>query len=106
MNRFKQELLATDLAAWRKKVLFAVVIGLSAFSFLITYAAMEPDIKAGLLELRYFLAIAVVQSLAQISIAWYLMRTRVPNYVIISLVTMVILFQVTYGVSVILISNT
>lgn len=105
MNRFKQELLATDLAAWRKKAIFAVVVGLSIFPFHITFSAAMPDIGPGLWELRYFLGIAGVQSLAQISIAWYLMRTQVPNYVNMSLVVMVLFFQVTYGISVILVQN-
>jgi len=105
LSRFKQELLATDLATWRKKAIFAVVVGLSMFPFYITFSAAKPDIEPGLWELRYFLGIAGVQSLAQISIAWYLMRTQVPNYVNMSLVVMVLFFQVTYGISVILVSN-
>jgi hypothetical protein len=105
LNRFKQELLATDLAVWRKKAMFAVVVGLSIFPFYITFSAAWPDIESGMWELRHFLGIAGVQSLAQLSVAWYLMKNQVPNYVNMSFVVMVLFFQVTYGISVILVSN-
>ena len=105
MNKIKEELLATDLADWRKKCLFIVVIFLSIFPFFITYKASTPDLEATLWQLRHFVGIAAMQAIAQMSLAWYILKNKVPNYVIGSFIVISMFFQVTYGMLVILLSN-
>ena len=105
MKKIKEELLATDLSPLRKKGIFIVVILLSVFPFYITYKTSTPDLKATLWQLRHFIGIAVIQAVAQISLAWYILKNKIPNYVIGSFLITVLLFQVTYGIAVILVSN-
>jgi hypothetical protein len=105
LNKIKEQLLATDLADWRKKAIFIGVIFLSVFPFFITYKTSMPDLEATLWQLRHFVGIAFIQAIAQISLAWFLLRSKVPNYVIGSFIIMVMFFQVTYGMLVILLSN-
>lgn len=64
-----------------------------------------PDLKATLWQLRHFIAIAFLEATAQILLCWYLLKNNTPNYVIISFLVMVMAFQITYGIAVILVSN-
>ena len=105
MNKLKEELFATDLAIWRKKGIFIGIILLSLFPFFITYKASSPDLEGALWQLRHFIGMGAVQAVAQISLAWYILKNKVPNYVIGCLLIMTLLFQFTYGISVILVSN-
>ncbi|MEH6492849.1 hypothetical protein [Halopseudomonas sp.] len=105
MNKLKQDMLATDMAPWRKRGLFAVILLLGLFPFIISCAAVTPDVSAGLWQLRHFLGVAALQAVAQVSIAWYLLKNPVPNYVILGFVVMVMFFQLTFGLTVILLSN-
>ncbi len=103
MNKIKEELLATNLAPWRKKGIFIVVILLSLFPFFITYKTSAPDLGAALWQLRHFVGIAAMQAIAQISLSWYILKNKVPNYVIGSFLITVLFFQVTYSIAVILV---
>jgi hypothetical protein len=105
LNKIREQLLATDLAPWRKKGIFSVIILLSVFPFFITYQTSTPDLGATLWNLRYFVGIALMQAVAQISLAWYILRNKVPNYVITSFLVTVLLFQTAFGIVVILVSN-
>ncbi|SDR92413.1 hypothetical protein SAMN05216271_0745 [Halopseudomonas sabulinigri] len=105
MNKITQEMLATDLALWRKKGLFSVVLLLGLFPFAVIFVEAKPDIIASLWALRHFLGIAAIQAIAQTCIAWYLLKNPVPNYLILSFVLMVMFFQITFGLTVILLSN-
>ena len=84
---------------------FLLFCCLVCFPFFISYTAVKPDLAAGLWQLRHFLGIAAIQGIAQIAIAWYLLKTPVPNYVILSFVLMVMFFQLTFGLTVILLSS-
>lgn len=57
MNKIKEQLLATDLADWRKKGIFTVVILLSVFPFFIAYKTSLPDLEDNLWQLRHFVGI-------------------------------------------------
>lgn len=105
VNKIKEQLLATDLADWRKKGIFTVVILSSVFPFFITYKTSLPDLEDNFWQLRHFVGIAAIQAVAQISLAWYILKNKVPNYVIGSFIIIAMFFQVTYGISVILVSN-
>jgi hypothetical protein len=105
VNKIKEQLLATDLADWRKRGIFTVVILLSVFPFFITYKTSLPDLEDNLWQLRHFVGIAAIQAVAQISLAWYILKNKVPNYVIGSFIIIAMFFQVTYGMLVILPSN-
>ena len=105
MKKIKEELLSTELAYWRKKGIFVAVVLLSLFSFFITYKAAIPDLKTTLWQLRHFVGMAVAQSVAQISFSWFILKNKVPQYVIFGFVVMVLLFQTTYGIAVILVAN-
>ncbi len=105
MNKIKEELLATDLAIWRKKGIFIGVALLSVFPFLIAYKASSHNLEATLWQLRHFIGIALMQAIAQISLAWYILKNKVPNYVIGSFIIVVMFFQITYGIAVVLVSN-
>jgi len=61
--------------------------------------------ESNLWQLRYFIAIATIQALAQLSIAWYFLKNRVPNYLVLSFVIMMVFFQLIFGITVILISS-
>ena len=105
MNKLKDELLAASLASWQKKGIFFTIVVLSFFPFFITYMSVTPDLGEALWELRYFIVIAAAQGLAQISLFRYLLNTAVPDYVLCSAMVMVLFFQTTYGISVVLVSN-
>lgn len=105
MNKIKQALLSTELAVWRKKGIFVALLLLSLFSFYMCYLASSADLGAGLWKIRHFIGIAFVHGVAQIALAWYVLKHRVPNYVIIGLVIMVLFFQLTFGLTVVLIAN-
>ena len=105
MNKIKEELLATDLSPRRKKGIFIAIILLSIFPLYITYKTSTPNLKETLWQLQHFIGIAVLQAMAQISLAWYVMKNKVPNYVVGSFLITVLFFQVTYGIAVILVSN-
>ena len=85
--------------------MFIIVILLSLFPFFITYKTSAPDLKATLWQLRHFVGIAVMQAVAQIALGWFILKNEVPNYVIYGFLIIVISFQVTYGITVILLSN-
>ena len=102
MNKLKEQLLSTDMAPWRKKGLFFTIVVLSIFPFFITYQASSPELYETLKQLRHFIGIAIFQAVAQISLAWYLLKHRIPNYAVLCLLIMVLSFQVTYGISVVL----
>ncbi|AZQ11966.1 hypothetical protein [Shewanella khirikhana] len=104
MNKIKASLLATDLAPWRKKGIFFATLLLSLFPFVISYQAALPEWQQGLWQLRHFLAIAALQALAQVSIGWYLLKKPLPNYVIGGFLVMLLSFQLTYGITVVLLS--
>ena len=105
LNRIKHELLATNLAPWRKKVIFIGVVLISLFPLFITYKTSTPDLQNNLWQLRHFIGIALIQAVAQISISWYILKNKVPNYVIGCFLVTIILFQATYGISVVLLSH-
>lgn len=105
LNKIKQELLATNLAASKKKLIFIVIMLFSIFPFFILYQISMPDMKASIWQLRHFIGIAVLQAVAQLSLSRYFLINKTPNYVIVSFLIMIIFFQVTYGVTVILLSN-
>ena len=105
MNKLKEELFATDLALWRKKGVFISFAILSLLPFFIMYVTTQSELEDGLWQLRYFIAIAFTQAVAQMSLAWYMLKNRVPNYVILSLSIMFIFSQLTFCITVILISN-
>ncbi len=105
VNKIKDGLLSTELAIWRKKGLFIIVILLSLSPFIITYLASQADLENNLWQLRHFIAIAVIQAIAQISIAWYILKNKVPNYLILSFSLMMFFFQLTFDITVILIAN-
>jgi hypothetical protein len=105
VNNIKEDFLAKNLAPWRRKGIFIVVILLSIFPLFITYKTSIPDVKVTFWQLRYFIGIASIQAVAQISLSWYFLKNKVPNYVITSFLITVIFFQVTYGIAVILVSN-
>ena len=85
--------------------MFLVILLLSIFPLFITYKTSTPDLKEILWQLRHFIGIAVIQAFAQMSLSWYVLNNKVPNYVVASLLIMVMFFQVTYGIAVILVSN-
>lgn len=95
--------MSKDLTTWRKKGIFIIVILYSFLPFFIIYKASLTDIN--LLQLRYFIGIAIIQTIAQILIFWYILKNEVPKYIIYSFLIMTIFFQLTYGISVILISH-
>lgn len=105
MNKIQQELLATDLSMLRKKWIFLAVISLGAFPFYIVYQTSLPDVWENLWKLRHFVGIAAFEALAQISIAWYILKNSVPNYVIIGFIIMMMFFQVTYVTTIVLVAN-
>jgi hypothetical protein len=105
MKNIKDSLLSTNLAPWRKKGIFICIILLSFFPFLIAYKTSMPELESSLWQLRHFLGIAFVQAIAQISLSWYILKNNVPNYVIGSFLIITMLFQFTYGISVVLVSN-
>lgn len=85
--------------------MFGFVLFISLFPFLIAHSAVKPDVVDGFWQLRYFLGVAAMQAIAQVSIAWYLLKNKVPNYVMLGFIPMVMSFQLTFGLSVILLSN-
>ncbi len=103
MKKLKDELLSTDITTKRKRVLFLFFILMSFFPFFITLTTSEADLSHNLWQLRYFLGVAAIQAVAQISVAWYFLKSKVPNYVISSVIFMVLFFQLTFGMTVILI---
>jgi ABC-type multidrug transport system permease subunit len=105
VKKIKEELLSAELTYWRKKGIFVAVVLLSLFSFFITYKAAIPDLKTTLWQLRHFVGMAAAQSVAQISFSWFILKNKVPQYVILGFLVMVLLFQVTYGIAVILVAN-
>ena len=84
MKRIKDELLATNLEASKKRWLFLLVIFLSLFPFFISYKAFGNDLENLAWQFRHFLGIALVQAIAQLAIAWYVLKNDLPNYVIYS----------------------
>ena len=104
MKKLKDELLSTELAIWRKKALFICVVLLSVFPFVIIYKSSMADFQAILWQIRHFVGIAVIQGIAQISLAWYVLKNKVPNYVVYSVIIIALLFQTTFGISVILVA--
>jgi len=104
VKRFKEQLLSNNLAPWRKKGLFISIVLLSIFPFFITYKAASPDLYENLVQVRHFIGIAAFQAVAQMSLAWYLLKHKAPNYAILGLLIMVSSFQVTYGISVTLVA--
>ena len=104
MNKLKDELLATSLSAWRKKGFFLSIVALSLFPLFIAFYSASPDLAEGLWKTRHLIGIGLVQALAQLALAWYALKNPVPNYVLLSLLTITLMFQVTYGISVILLS--
>jgi len=105
MINIKKELLATDIPLWRKKALLVALILMSVFPFYIMYTATESNSKSNFWELRHFVAIAFFQAIAQVSLAYYILKNKVPNYAVLSIIVMVLFFQLTFGITVILISN-
>ncbi|SEG18881.1 hypothetical protein SAMN05444390_1011615 [Marinobacterium lutimaris] len=81
-------------------------IAFSLFPFYMVYISHKPDGEFGLWELRHFIGMAALQAAAQISIGWYILKNRVPQYVILSAVCMALSFQATFGISVVLLANT
>lgn len=104
MNKLKEQLLSTEIAPWRKKGLFLSIVLLSIFPFFITFKAASPELYENLVQLRHFFGIATFQAVAQISLAWYLLKTKAPSYAILGLLIMVLSFQGTYGIAVILVA--
>jgi len=92
------------MAAWRKKGVFAFVLLISLLPFFIAYSAAKPDVVEIFWQLRHFLWAAAMQAIAQVAIAWYLLRNKVPQYVVLGFLSMVMLFQLTFGISVTLLS--
>ncbi|MCE0559176.1 hypothetical protein [Motilimonas sp. E26] len=105
MNRFKEQMLATEVVMWRKKGLFLLTVLICFFPFYITYITSQESLEYNLWQLRYFIAIAIIQAVAQITIAWYNLKNKVPNYLVLSFVVMMIFFQLTFGLTVILLTN-
>ncbi len=106
MKKLKDELLSTDITTKRKRTLFLFFILMSFFPFFIALTTSEADLSNNLWQLRHFLGIAAIQAVAQISVAWYFLKNKVPNYVISSVIFMVLFFQLTFGMTVILITHT
>lgn len=44
VNKLKQDMLATDIAPWRKRGLFAVILLLSLFPFALSCAPLRPTL--------------------------------------------------------------
>ncbi len=105
MKKIKEELLSTELTHWRKKGIFVTAVLLSLFSFFITYKAADTDLKTTLWQLRHFVGMAAAQSVAQISIGWFILKNKLPQYVILGFIVMMLSFQTTYGIAVILVAN-
>jgi len=105
VKKIKEELLATDLSIWRKKALLVVFLLMSAFPIYLMYAATESHSQSNIWGLRHFAAIAFTQAIAQVSLAYYILKNKVPNYAILSIIIMVLFFQLTFGIAVILVSN-
>ena len=105
MNRLKDQMLSTEITMWHKKGLFVITVLFCFFPFYISHITTQNNAESDLWQLRYFIAIATIQALAQLSIAWYFLKNRVPNYLVLSFVIMMVFFQLTFGITVILISN-
>ena len=105
MKKLKEELFATDLAMWRKKGIFGILVFLSLFPFILLMISVDPEYTSGLWKLRHFVGIAVSQAVAQISLGLYVLNNKTPNYVIYSMVVMALFSQTTFGITVVLPSN-
>jgi hypothetical protein len=105
MRKITEELLATDLAVWRKKGVFLTLLFLSAFQFYNVYVSSGPKLLPGLWSFRHFLGMAALQSIAQISLGFYLLNNKIPNYVIYSVLITALFSQLMFGLAVILVSN-
>ncbi len=105
MNRFKDQMLSTEMVMWRKKGFFLLTVLVSFFPFYISYITSQESLESNIWQLRYFIGIAIIQALAQITIAWYCFKNKVPNYLILSFIIMMVFFQLTFGLTVILLTN-
>lgn len=74
VKKFQVELLTTNLSHRKKIVNFICLVLLSLFSFYITYRATALDTNTLFWQLKSFIGIAVAQSVAQISIGWYILK--------------------------------
>ncbi|KFZ38709.1 hypothetical protein HR45_04615 [Shewanella mangrovi] len=105
MSKLTQELLSTEMAPWRKKALFALILLLSVLPFVILYNTVKPEADFGWWQLRNFIGLALFQALAQIALGWYLLRNKIPNYVMLAVILMAMSFQICFGISVVLLAN-
>ena len=81
-----------------------LIVLLSIFPLFITYTASSANPESTLFHYRHFFGIASLQAIAQISLAWHLLTNKGPAFALLSLVVMSLLFQITYGIAVILLS--
>lgn len=105
VKKFQVELLTTDLSHRKKTVNFICLVLLSLFSFYITYRATASDTNTLFWQLKSFIGIAVAQSVAQISIGWYILKNKLPFFVTISFQTMALLSQLTYAISIVVVAE-
>lgn len=104
MKKLKKELFATDMAIWRKKGIFGILIFLSLLPFFLVVLSSDHQDLSQIWALRHFVGLAVFQAVAQISLGLYILNHNVPNYVIYCVVFMALFSQTTFGIAVTLIS--
>lgn len=104
-DKIKTSLISTELAEWRKKGLFGVVVFCSLLPFYIIYTSAQSDWQSTLWPLRHFVGMAIVQAIAQVSVAWYILKSKVPMYVIGSFMCMMMFFQVVFCILFIFLSQ-
>ena len=105
-EKIRTELISTELEEWRKKGLFCTVVLCSFFPFYIIYSSSHPDWQSTIWQLRHFVGMACVQAMAQVSVAWYILKWKVPMYVIGCFICMIMFFQVTFCILYIFLSQT
>lgn len=103
MNKIKGVFLATNLADWKKRELPFIVLLMSLFPFFIVYITASLDLFSMLWLLRNFIVIALLQGGVQLLVAQYIVKHKVPNYLILSFLLMMFFFQLIFSVIAILI---
>lgn len=100
----KNDLMATDMPLWRKKGVFVTSFFFSLFPFFIFAKVVDFNVSIAFDKFGIFIFLAFLQGVAQTSIGWFVLKNPVPNYVIQAYSIMNVLFQLSFGLLIILLN--